>query len=171
MVTRRNGMKSGKCLLSLVFVGCVAIGLAAGCGNGEPQAPTQAAKLLPPPPQPAPKAAVAKPKSIREQLETTAELVASYPEDAPIYPGARLSSSSVRGPAVNAVFSTSDSAADVVSWMREFMTSNGWQILPDADLPGGTLLQAAKGSRSLSTVISEVNDDGSLTMMIVAVAP
>lgn len=170
LMSQKNGMKSRKSLLSLVLVGCAVIGLAAGCSD-EPQAPTQEAKVVPPPPSPAPKAAASKPKTLREHLEATAELVDSYPKDAPVYPGADLSSSSARDVTANAVFSTSDPAAEVVSWMREFMTSNGWQIMPEAEMDGGTLVQAAKDSRLLAVVISEVNEDGSLTMMIVSVTP
>ena len=170
--SRGNSMRRALHFLSLVLVGCAAIGLTAACSE-DPQAPTQVAKQVPPPPKPADKPPESKPppESLSKQLAGTAELVASYPEDAPVYPGANLSSSTMRGHVANAVFSTSDPTADVVAWMRDFMTTNGWQILPAADMGRGTLIQAEKGSRSLSVIISEVNEDGSLTMMIVSATP
>lgn len=158
----------------MVLVALAAIGLVDGCTcSDEPQAPTQAAKPAPEePPTAAPPARAPKPRpqSVREQLETTVDLVPSWPKDAPVYPGANVSDSQMRNGKVNAVFSTEDSADQVKSWMQDFLQREGWDAMPPTDMDNGTLIQAFKGRRALSTVISEV-DNGDLTMIVVAASP
>jgi hypothetical protein len=144
-----------------------------GCTcSEEPQAPSQTARSTPPPPAPAQKPVTREiPKSLREQLEVKADLVGQYPSDAPVYENANLSSSNMSRGKATAVFSTAKSPDDTEAWTREFAEGQGWQLLPTMDIEGGKLLQGTQGSRELSVLISEVEADGALTMIVVAVSP
>jgi len=159
--------------LMLALAGCLAIAFVDGCScSEEPQAPTQAAKSTPPPPTPAAKPLPDAPlPTLRESLEKKAALVASYPEDAPVYEWANLSNSALTSGKATAVFSGTRSVAETVEWTREFLSGQGWQANPNIDIDGGTLLTAVKDGRELSVLVSQVESDGAITMIVVAVHP
>lgn len=107
-----------------------------------------------------------------QQLRRTVELPADFPSDAPIYPGTEPSEVSKTAEGrFTAMFGTQDSASDVMDYMASTLPNEGWQVTGQHDLPTGQLLQATKGDRLISVLLSRVDEgrDSAITMIALSV--
>jgi len=110
---------------------------------------------------------------MRRQLRTEVELPDSYPDDAPMYPGALTNNAGRRNGRVTAVFSTEDGTEQVAAYLTAKIAAQGWKLFDTTEMPNGSVMNATKNDRRLSLLISSM-DEGTeyeLTMIIVAVDP
>ena len=163
----------------LFMIVTVGAGLVIGCSCEEPPKPKPAPtkpQAQKPAPVPAPEpAAEAEPfPSPQEQLEHRVEIPDHYPDDALIYPGAHASAVVTKDGRLSVIFSTQDTNEAVVAYTTDFLGSAGWENTSVNTIPNGTIISADKrSSRSIVVLVSEIADDGSdgVTMIAVAVDP
>jgi hypothetical protein len=110
-------------------------------------------------------------RTIQEELKVKQEIPDYYPEDAPVYPGSLPSNIRTQGSTVTLAFGTNDSADQVVEFMQSDLNSNGWTVLPEQELPNGTLIQGTKDGRMMSVLVAglEPEPEGESTIMMVSV--
>jgi len=147
-----------------------ACAFAIACGGDEPTKPAAKSAKAPMPrsqrerlPEP----------SVKDTLAADIDLPDYYPDDAPIYRGATVNSSGWQSGRVNVVFSTADAPSDVSGDVQSSLRSKGWGEIVEAEMVNGVVVQAEKGSRSISALISrmEGGTGDETTMIIVAVDP
>jgi hypothetical protein len=110
---------------------------------------------------------------IREELRSSVELPAFYPKDAPVYPGTNTVNAGERNGRVTAVFGSEDPADRVIDYVKAKLGTLGWGEITVDELVNGSLIHAQKQARSISVLVSTM-DEGTeyeLTMMVVAVDP
>lgn len=150
------------------------------CGGGDDQSiPTPAAPkaagqqaATPAPPQPAPPVT---PDELPPPVEGLAahfvgkvDLPDYYPKDAPAWPGLRPAEAkrTADGKAT-VVWGIDNDAETIVSSVKRSVEENGWSINIDEDLENGHMIRAEKGGRTLSAVVSPVQDTGKTMLAIV----
>ncbi|NOS68117.1 MAG: hypothetical protein HOO67_07220 [Candidatus Peribacteraceae bacterium] len=99
------------------------------------------------------------------------QLPEDWPTDAPIYAGAKIQfSGSANGttgkPGSAAVLTTSDSAADVVTYYKAELAKQGWTISSTMEAQGTSIFGATKGTRALSLLIGSAEGQTSITIGI-----
>jgi hypothetical protein len=148
--------------------------LVPACSGEEPPArvPLALAKLPPPVLLPEnPKHS--DPAPMRKAIRTPVDLPDAYPDDAPIYPGAIASSSGRRNGRVTAFFSTEDLPEQVAEYQRAKLATLGWEEVAVDKMPKGQIIHAAKGDRTISVLISQLDagTEYQLTVTAIAVDP
>jgi len=93
-------------------------------------------------------------------------LPASFPEDIPIYKGAKIihSMEANQEKAVNVSLTTDDDQATVAQYYKSTMGSQGWEEKGLMELPTQKVLMYGKGKRSANLVIAE--GDGQTQIII-----
>jgi len=137
--------------------------------DSEPQASATDELTRRQPPKSAPEGSDESPA---QQLRRKAELPDDYPGDAPVYPGSEPSQVSRNEPGrMTVMFGTEDTPAEVMSYLEGSVPSAGWSVVAQQDMPTGRLLQARKGSRNLSVLLSVFDEgrDSQITMIAVSV--
>jgi hypothetical protein len=165
--------------MRLALTGALALVLFSGCGGcGEEEPASSPQKAVAPTPAPTPKPRVTQPAqtpgaSIAAQIKKSVKLPPYYPSDAPVYPGAKANSLEQAGGRISAVFSSTDSADTVTSWMNDFFASEGWENVTSNEVPSlGTNMQGSKGGRRLSVLVASADADGeTVTLFMVATDP
>jgi len=107
-----------------------------------------------------------------QQLRRKIALPADYPSDAPIYPGSEPSQVTRKGARRMVVmFGSSDSPDQVMDYLEGDLPGKGWSVSGRHDLPTGKLIQATKGDRLVSVLLSRVDEgrDSAITMIAVSV--
>ena len=169
----RDRMKEVAGLLIAVGVASLLIACSSEEEPAEPApAPTPPTTATRPAPTPAVKPAI--PKSVMEQLEVEVEVPEFYPKDAPVYPGSKASKAGWHQGRVTAVFSSSDQLADVVAYMNDFMSAQGWEDIQNMEIVDGSIVQASTRAddRSISVLLTWVEEEGgSATLIVVATDP
>jgi len=170
--------------LHVVLVGLALLGLLVACSVDEEVAdvpattpteqPAEAAERETPPPP-----VVTPPKSPSasggispsEQLRERVELPDSYPSDAPVYPGTEPSQVSKNSKGrMTATFGTDDSPEKVMEYMVGYLPGAGWSLLGQHDIPGGQLVQATKGERLVSVLVSRVEEGRETAITLIAIS-
>jgi hypothetical protein len=115
------------------------------------------------------------PKTAMEQLEVEVELPDFYPKDAPVYPGSKTNRAAWHFGQVTAVFSTTDPLADVLVYINDFVSAQGWQNIENIEFgDGGSIVKGVKGmdGRSISVMLTKREGEGrSATMIVVSTDP
>ena len=141
----------------IVALACLGMALVDGCTcSDDVKAPeVKVAKPAPVKPKPIAKAPTQPPPPLEEQLKRVVDLPDEFPRDAPVYPGAVANSTGLRNGRVHAVFSTSDSTADVLTWYKRELSTAGWEDTAEIDVGEHKVLQAFKDNRELKIMISQ----------------
>ena len=169
-------------LILLLTIGLAGLALNVGCG-GDSDAP--ASKSAPssakttgdnerttaPGETSSPDQPTAPIAGLTEQLRETIEIPAYYPEDGPIYPGAKPSQSQqAPNGRVSLVFGTDEMPDEASSVMNEAAEAKGWTILSEDRMERGLLTQAEKGNRKLMILTSRMDGGSSDAVTLVAVS-
>lgn len=112
--------------------------------------------------------------STAEQLAQKVDLPDTFPSDAPVYPGTQPSQYVVKpNGRLSLTFGTPDSPDQVMSYMRDELPRRRWEIIGEHDLETGKLLQATKGDRLISVLLSRIDEGqaGEVTMIAMSVDP
>jgi hypothetical protein len=161
------------------FIVLVACAFVAACGGEEPAKPVADVPTKPAADAPAKPAVKLKGReqapepTIEELLKARVELPDYYPDDAPVYPGATANRVNwVRG-RVNAVFTTDDDPSDASGTLQSALDSSGWEEIVVAEMVNGVVLQAGKDERSISALVSRMQEGtrDEVTMIMVVVDP
>jgi hypothetical protein len=166
----RDRMKSSAVLLFAVGVASLLF----ACSSEEEPAKPQPPAPTPPTRQAQPPVKRPVPTTVMEQLEVEVEVPDYYPKDAPVYPGSKASRAEWQMGRVTAVFSTPDPIADVVIYMSDFLSAQGWQDVQHLEMDDGSLVEGDKTTddRSISVFLTWVDEEaGSATMIVVATDP
>lgn len=129
-----------------------------------PSAPDSAA--APDPGEPAPSDR----PGVEEQLRATIEVPDYYPEDGPVYPGAKPSQSQqMPNGKLSLMFGTDAPAEEASRVMIEASEAKGWKIVSTDEFDGGLLTRAQKGDRDLMILTSRLKEDGQDAITLVAI--
>lgn len=153
---------------------------------GETEAPAPVAKeapaaasqpsrdALPPKRRQAPMPEVTDRVSVSEQLRATIDLPEFYPEDGPVYPGAKPSQAQQQpNGKVSLMFGTDAQAEEASRVMIEASEAKGWQVVSTDEFDGGILTRAQKDGRNLMILSSRLTegDGDEITLVAVNVEP
>jgi hypothetical protein len=89
-----------------------------------------------------------------------------FPADVPLYPGAKVTTSSKSGETMMVGLESGDPARTVVAFYEDKLKTNGWTIQQTTNTADGGLVFAAKGDHSCSVV---VNASGKRTTALLSV--
>ena len=167
-------------LLLLLTIGLTGVALSVGCGwDDDAPAPTTAPKAEKDAAPAAEAAAERAPSEapqplagdVVEQLRATIEIPSYYPEDGPVYPGAKPSQAqqSTNG-RVSLVFGTEAMPTEASSVMNEAAEAKGWTILTEDRIERGLLTQAEKDGRKMMILTSRMDGGSDEPMTLVAVS-
>ena len=100
-----------------------------------------------------------------QEEELDGSLVASFPDDVPLYPGDVVSSLAAlsdmtQQPEWNATISTDDSLETVDAAIRADYTSNGWEIRSEMDHAGGFMLITANDAYIVTVTYNDLDGNG-----------
>jgi hypothetical protein len=107
-------------------------------------------------------------KTDKGTFSTGKEMPKEWPEDAPVYPGAKVQYSATTdqdgqsGHAV--VLMTSDKADKVSAYYTEQFRTLGWTMTTAAQSAGGTMMVATKDDRGMSVMIAETDAGTTVTL-------
>lgn len=109
-------------------------------------------------------------------ISTSNKLPDNWPSDAPNYPGATITfSAAVNKTTENTnegssvTLSTKDETAKVVTFYKEELKKQGWEISEDANFNNITTLAAKKDSRNFSVMVSPAEEGQTGSNMIISV--
>lgn len=100
-----------------------------------------------------------------QEEELEGELVSSFPDDVPLYPGEIVSSVAAlsdvsQSPEWNVMMETADAFDVVDAAIRSDYTSNGWSISNEMDYLDGYLLMVRNGDYIVSITYAELGEVG-----------
>jgi len=135
-----------------------------GAAPEAPSAPESAAT-----PESAAPSATGRP-GVEERLRATIEVPDYYPEDGPVYPGAKPSQSQqMPNGKLSLMFGTDAPVEEASRVMIEASEAKGWEIVSTDEFDGGILTRAQKGGRDLMILTSRLTEDGQDAITLVAV--
>lgn len=109
-----------------------------------------------------------------EQLRKRIDLPDSFPADAPVYPDTAPSQYvELGGGRLSLTFGTPDPPDEVMEYMLAELPRRRWDVVAQNDLETGKILQATKGDRLFSMLLSRVDQGkpGEITMIAISVDP
>lgn len=121
--------------------------------------------------QPSSTAATSSPVNTPTATATTGGTTSSLPGGIPVYPGAKLSSSSAQNGVTTYLYTTSDTLAKVLDFYNQQMPANGWSK-QQANGGVANVLEFTKGQqRAVISVLVPLPTDGAdLTTFSIAVS-
>jgi hypothetical protein len=116
---------------------CLPASLLAACRGSDGPAPEETA-----------------PTGAKLAAEPAATLPAGFPEDVPVYPGARQTGSlAATGKGMVVTFQSLDAPQEVLTFYRAQLAEQGWSISGEASILGQGALSGTKGDRTAAVVI------------------
>jgi hypothetical protein len=82
-------------------------------------------------------------------------LPADYPQDVPIWPKAKVTSSTVVDKKTAVRFETDAPVSDVVSFYNSALQGSGWEVLATTNSKSGSVLGATKSGRTLNVIVAK----------------
>lgn len=173
-------MKSKRALrvlmIRVTLVGLLAGGLAS-CKGEDTEVPREA-----PPAEAATETETAqekpsanRPIPLREHLTREIALPDAYPDDAPVYPGAKVSSEAWHAGRLSVAWSSEDTVDEVRGHVSQQLRSKGWLGVTESEMDSGVMIDAAKDAeaRRISVMIAGIDEDmnDSLTLILVITDP
>lgn len=170
-----------------LLAGLAAMTLVIGCGGDDETLPEpsdrtrateEAAAPAKPRTEPAPSKAPAADNSrppgvpsVADQLAESVELPDYFPEDAPVYPGAKPSQVQQRGNGrVSVIYGADTTPEDAAQVMVEASEAKGWSIQSNNALEDGYLISGSKNGRNLMVLTNRIEEAGSDAVTIVAIS-
>jgi len=179
-----------RALLAFVMTGLIAAFSSLGCGADEelpdPAAQAKPAQLDKPvqaTPAPAPQAMPQQDEAssaevaanVAARLGQTVDLPEFYPEDGPVYPGAKPSHvQQLPNGKVSVVFGTDTPVEEAAKVMSEASEAKGWTIASEDMIERGFLARGTKDGRNLMILTNRVSDgaeDEAVTLVAVSIDP
>jgi len=184
-----------RAVIMLVSTALAASIFGIGCGGGDEDLPAasdrsaserteRAAPPAPTPtqtPTPTPAPTEAQLEGAREgaavaarQLRETIELPSFYPEDGPIYPGAKPSKvEQAANGKVSVIFGTEAMPEEAAKVMNEAAEAKGWRIDAENVIERGQLASASKDGRSLMILTNRISEGtpDAITLVAVSIDP
>lgn len=121
--------------------------------------------------QPSSTAATSSPVNTPTATATTGGTTSSLPGGIPVYPGAKLSSSSAQNGVTTYLYTTSDTLARVLDFYNQQMPANGWSK-QQANGGVANVLEFTKGQQRavISAMVPLPTDGADLTTFSIAVS-
>jgi len=103
-------------------------------------------------------------------VSTENKVPENWPSDAPVYPGARVGVSALantddKGSAL--FLFSSDSVESIVSYYKEELKNQGWEITTTSETPFGNILAGEKSNREISIIVTK-SDEANQIMVSIA---
>ncbi|MGQ9574010.1 MAG: hypothetical protein ACUVUC_01705 [Thermoguttaceae bacterium] len=105
-------------------------------------------------------------KKLQFSAGAAAALPDGFPEDAPIYPGAKLTTSMTLPEGMQVSLQTADAAEKVSAFYKERLKAGGWELKATMDTGQAIMLLAEKEGRNLQTMIGREGQTTTLTLTV-----
>lgn len=113
--------------------------------------------------------------SRQNAVTTNDQVIAGWPNDVPMYPGAVITTSGkVKGTNYDTVLNTSDTSQKVISYYQTALPQNGWAVDNSStgnNTPGLTTLVYKKDNRSATIVITTTQNNKTAINLTVVPTP
>ena len=89
-----------------------------------------------------------------------------FPDDVPVYPGAKVMTSAKTKEGMTLVLTTSDPLQKAMEFYQGKLKTNGWDIQNTMNMPDGGMLSGTKEKRTCTLVVNHSNDQTIITISV-----
>ena len=104
--------------------------------------------------------------AISGQFGENAEVAEGFPEDLPLYPGAKLLGSMLAGEGGMITLQSGDEPAEIADFYRENLVEQGWTLSAEMDLGGQQVLAVEKEGRNGAVQVSREGSDTNILITV-----
>lgn len=90
-----------------------------------------------------------------------------FPTDVPIYPSARVTTSSTAKNTMTVVLTTGDPANKVMAFYEPQLKANDWEVVTTMSMGEGSMLHVTKENRACSLIVGQSKDQTSISLTVV----